>query len=214
VPIDVFAADEQHERPVEVGRWTTLARQVLGARRVRGHAEVSLLFVDRQAMASLNERFLESQGPTDVLAFPIEDQPVSGRSPDSGGPGPGGNDLEGEPPLLLGDVVICPAVAAENAAEHEVAYEDEVALLVVHGLLHLLGMDHEADKDAEAMEALERQLLQRYYAAPASDGKFRSMLAGRRRQAEPGGSDRGGLATEGTERGARRAPPPDDAAGP
>ena len=60
---------------------------------------------------------------------------------------------------LLGDVVICPAVAARNAAEHEVPLEDEVALLVVHGLLHLLGMDHEDDAEAERMEALEQQLL-------------------------------------------------------
>ena len=61
--------------------------------------------------------------------------------------------------MLLGDVVICPVVAARNAVEHEVPFEDEVALLVVHGLLHLLGMDHENDAEAERMEALEQQLL-------------------------------------------------------
>ncbi len=64
---------------------------------------------------------------------------------------------------LLGDVVICPAVAARNALEHEVALEDEIALLVVHGLLHLLGLDHEDDAEAERMEALEQDLLNRYY---------------------------------------------------
>jgi hypothetical protein len=64
---------------------------------------------------------------------------------------------------LLGDVVICPAVAARNAVEHEVSLDDEVALLVVHGLLHLLGMDHEDDAEAERMEALEQELLTRFY---------------------------------------------------
>ena len=65
--------------------------------------------------------------------------------------------------MLLGDVVICPAVAAHNAVQHEVPFEDEIALLVVHGLLHLLGMDHENDGEAERMEALEQQLLTRLY---------------------------------------------------
>jgi len=60
-------------------------------------------------------------------------------------------------------VVVCPAIAARNAVEHEVALEDEVALLVVHGLLHLLGLDHEDDAEAERMEALEQQLLDRFY---------------------------------------------------
>ena len=65
--------------------------------------------------------------------------------------------------MLLGDVVICPAVAATNAVEHGVIFDDEIALLVVHGLLHLLGMDHELDEQAERMEQRERQLLDRFY---------------------------------------------------
>jgi len=65
--------------------------------------------------------------------------------------------------MLLGDVVICPAVAARNAVDHGVTADDELALLVVHGLLHLLGMDHAADADAARMEALERTLLLRHY---------------------------------------------------
>ena len=88
----------------------------------------------------------------------------SGRSPDYGGSGPGAEPEE-VALTLLGDVVVCPAVAARNAEEHEVAVDDEVALLVVHGLLHLLGMDHENDAEAERMEALERQLLDRFYRA-------------------------------------------------
>jgi probable rRNA maturation factor len=127
--------------------------------------EVSLLFVDEIAIAALNERFLERAGPTDVLAFPVEDDPVPpGRFPDMGGTGPG-SEADDEPPLLLGDVVVCPAVAERNAQDRSIRYDDEIALLVVHGLLHLLGMDHVIDAEAEAMEALERQLLSTFYQA-------------------------------------------------
>jgi probable rRNA maturation factor len=157
--VDVFAADEQSAAPVELERWSTLARCVLESRGIKGQAEVSLLFVDEEAIAALNARFLERTGPTDVLAFPVEDDPLPpGRFPDMGGTGPGAGGRD-EPPLLLGDVVVCPSVARRNAAERSVGYEDEIALLVVHGLLHLLGMDHQIDAEAEAMEALEQQLL-------------------------------------------------------
>ena len=148
---------------MDVARWAELARQVLDARGVKGETEVSILFVDEDAIAALNEQFLSKSGPTDVLSFPIEDEPgPTGRSPDLGGSGPG-SAVEPGPLSLLGDVVVCPTVAARNALEHEVAFEDEVALLVVHGLLHLLGMDHEDDAEAERMEALEQQLLDRFY---------------------------------------------------
>jgi probable rRNA maturation factor len=163
VTIDVFAADEQQAHPMDVARWAELARLVLAARGIKGETEVSLLFVDEDAIAALNEKFLGKSGPTDVLSFPIEDEPgPAGRSPDLGGSGPGTSPEEGVL-SLLGDVVICPAVASRNAVAHEVSLDDEVALLVVHGLLHLLGMDHENDAEAERMEALEQQLLQRFY---------------------------------------------------
>jgi probable rRNA maturation factor len=161
--VDVYAADEQNDRPVELERWANLARSVLVARGVKGKAEVSLLFVDEEAIGALNKQFLGKDGPTDVLAFPIEDEPVpGGRLPDLGGPGPASRQRD-EPLTLLGDVVICPAVALRNAAEHQVSFDDEVALLVVHGLLHLLGMDHQVDAEAERMERLERKLLARYH---------------------------------------------------
>src|SRR3974390_352683 len=123
---------------MDVARWATLARQVLEARGVKGETEVSLLFVDEEAMAALNQQFLGKSGPTHVLSFPREDEPgPTGRSPDFGGTGPGTSAEEGAF-TLLGDVVICPDVAARNASEHGVSFDDEVALLVVHGLLHLL----------------------------------------------------------------------------
>jgi len=165
VTLDVYAADEQADHPVAVERWSRLARSVLTAEGVVSDTEVSLLFVDEAAMASLNERFLDGDGPTDVLAFPIDKEPdQGGRSPDEGGTGPGGElpGDEGQMPVLLGDVVVCPSVAAKNASVHSGTLEDELALLVVHGLLHLLGMDHEEDEEAESMERRERELLDRF----------------------------------------------------
>jgi probable rRNA maturation factor len=137
---------------------------VLEAEGILSETEVSLLFVDEATIAALNVRFLEKEGPTDVLSFPIEDESDrSGRSPDEGGTGPGSIEADTGRLVLLGDVVICPAVAARNAVEHEVTVDDELALLVVHGILHLLGMDHELDEEAERMEQREQQLLSRFY---------------------------------------------------
>jgi probable rRNA maturation factor len=165
--VEVFAADEQDDYPVDTLRLVHLAEAVLADEGVRGDAELSMLFVDETAIADLNRRFLGKDGPTDVLAFPIDDEPAeSGRSPDSGGSGPGFTGEPEEAPTLLGDVVICPAVAHRNAPEHAGSYEDELALLVVHGVLHLLGMDHLDDDEAAAMEERERQLLIRHHGGP------------------------------------------------
>ncbi len=163
--VEVFVADEQQAFPVEHLRWLRLAEQVLAEEGVRGDVELSVLFVDEQAMSDLNLRFNQKQGPTDVLAFPIDEEPTEGgRSPDSGGTGPGYTPAEpSDLPTLLGDVVICPSVASRNAEEHGVTYEDEVALLLVHGILHLMGMDHVDSDEAEAMEARERELLGKFH---------------------------------------------------
>jgi len=161
--IDVFAADEQDQKSVDVRSLGDMTKRVLEFLALKGDVEVSLLFVDEASMAELNERFMGEEGPTDVLAFPIEDDPEpSGRSPDEGGTGPGGPPEDPEVPLMLGDVVVCPAVAQQNADERGVAYEDEVELLVVHGLLHLLGMDHEEEDEAQLMETRQRDLLTRF----------------------------------------------------
>jgi probable rRNA maturation factor len=161
VSAEVFAADEQSNRPVDLARWVRLAERVLADRAISDGAELSLMFVDETAIAGLNERFLGRKGATDVLSFPIEDELIGpGHVPasEASGPGRGPAELE-EMPLLIGDVVICPEIAWRQAPEHAGSYDDEIALLVVHGILHLLGMDHEDDEEAAAMEALEQQLL-------------------------------------------------------
>jgi len=163
--VEVFAADEQDEAPVDAARWVRLAERVLEAEGMRGDTELSMLFVDEVSMADLNKRFRGEEGATDVLAFPIDEDAVEGgRSPDSGGPGPGVSVSEPyEIPIVLGDVVVCPLVAQRNAPAHAGTYDDELALLVVHGILHLLGMDHTDDREAVVMEQRERELLDRFH---------------------------------------------------
>jgi probable rRNA maturation factor len=163
----VFSADEQSAVEVDVEAYATLARAVLDAESVRGLCELAVYFIDEEAIAELNERFLAGDGPTDVLAFPIDDDfaVAGGRSPDSGASGPDRSPPDtSEVPILLGDVLVCPAVAARNAVEHGRTVADELALLVVHGTLHVLGMDHAEDDEATRMQARERELLERHWA--------------------------------------------------
>ncbi|HEX3424864.1 MAG TPA: rRNA maturation RNase YbeY [Acidimicrobiales bacterium] len=187
--IEIFVADEQNDHPVDTLRWIRLAEAVLLDEGVPGEAELSMLFVDEAAMTDLNKRFLGKDSPTDVLAFPIDEEPVEGgRSPDSGGTGPGDVSEPTDLPTVLGDVVICPAVAHRNAPEHAGTYEDEVALLIVHGLLHLMGMDHEDDDEAEAMEDRERALLAKFYKPPPASIPAASAAPGESPATDPVGA--------------------------
>jgi probable rRNA maturation factor len=161
--VEVFGANEQSDVEVDVVRWVRLAQLVLAEERVPGVAELSLIFVDEQSITDLNERFLGGTGPTDVLAFPMDDDVVlGGRQPDQGGRGPGAPAEAGEPPSLIGDVVVCPQVAAAQAPEHGWTTEEELALLVVHGVLHLLNYDHADPREHAAMQRRERELLARF----------------------------------------------------
>jgi probable rRNA maturation factor len=156
----VFVADEQSDVTIDLLRWSRLAQLVLDTERVAPDVHVALVFVDEPSMAQLNERFLGQPGPTDVLAFPIDDDvPESGRVPDRGGKGPGSAGEPTEPPVLLGDVYVCPSVAVRQAAERSIEIDAELALLVVHGLLHLLDYDHTEPDETEAMQGREREIL-------------------------------------------------------
>ena len=167
--MSVFASDEQSDVEVDLGRYLRLARLVLDAERAPDDCEVSLIFVDETAISDLNARFLDGTGPTDVLAFPIDDDHVpSGRQPDEGGRGPGASNDPSDAPVVLGDVVLCPAVAERQAPEHAGTLDEELALLVVHGVLHLLNYDHAEADDAVAMQRRERELLERFRVAESS----------------------------------------------
>jgi len=168
---EVFVADEQKDVPVDIARWSALAEAVLHEEGVRGAAELSVLFVDETSIAELNERFMEHAGPTDVLAFPIDADAVwAVHDPLASGPDRAEPDLD-EIPLLLGDVVVCPAVAARNAPDHAGTIDDELALLVVHGVLHVLGHDHAEADEAAVMRARELALLEaHHWGGPAPAG--------------------------------------------
>jgi probable rRNA maturation factor len=170
-PVQVSGFDEQTAVPVEVTRWVRLAQLVLREERVDPDAEVGLVFVDEQAITDLNRRFLDSDGPTDVLAFPLDDDGASiGRDPDEGGRGPGAPADALEPPVVLGDVVVCPSVALRHATGRGDTIDDELALLVVHGVLHLLEYDHTEPGDAERMQTRERELLAHFREHEATGG--------------------------------------------
>lgn len=154
---EVYAADEQ-SIAIDPMRWVQLARAVLLDEGIRGLAELNILFVDEPSIAELNESFLGKAGATDVLAFPIDGETEGQLGNVPTGPGRAAPDVD-DLPLLLGDIVICPAVAAAQAADHAGTFDDELALLCVHGVLHVLGYDHEVDEDGERMRQREVDLL-------------------------------------------------------
>ncbi len=148
--MNILFADEQDE-PIVTNELLRLAETVLEAEGLDPDTGVSLVLVDEDQMTELNEQHMGKSGPTDVLSFPIEDA-TPGNPPVRAG---------GGPPIELGDVFIAPAVVHRNAEQRGVPFEDELALMVVHGLLHLLGWDHEVDEEALRMEAREREFLAR-----------------------------------------------------
>lgn len=166
-PPRVHGADEQSAVPVDLIRWVQLAEHVLRGERAPDDAEMALVFVDRATITDLNVRYLDGAGPTDVLAFPLEDEIPVGRMPDQGGRGPGATSEPAEPPMAIGDVIVCPDVARAQAEERGIPVDDELALLVVHGTLHLFGYDHAEPDEAARMQARERSLLESYAAGTA-----------------------------------------------
>tara|TARA_Y100001970_G_C13867922_1_gene667497 strand:- start:65 stop:538 length:474 start_codon:yes stop_codon:yes gene_type:complete len=148
----IVHSDLPHHDPeadIETERWGKLAQQALTTENIT-EGELSIFFVDERTIASLNEAHMGETGPTDVLAFPI-DGPESAANQRS--------TRKGHPPQLLGDIFVCPVVARRNANEHGKLFEDEVALLVIHGVLHILGHDHAEDEEKRIMQQREKILL-------------------------------------------------------
>lgn len=151
----VVVSDEQTEHPIDASRWADLARAVLLDHEVDG--ELTLSFVDRDEMTELNSTHMGVDAPTDVLAFPL----------DADGLGDPGTGI----PVLVGDVVICPSVAVDAVDTHAGTFDDEIALLVVHGVLHVLGHDHADPDESAAMRAAERRELEaHHWRGAAPDG--------------------------------------------
>jgi len=170
---EVFCSDEQSDVEVDLVRWQSLAEQVLAAEGVCGGTELSVIFVSEEAISELNESFLGDIGPTDVLSFPIDAADLE-ISPATSGTTRGPDRAPLDPsdvPLLLGDVVLCPAVAAKQAPTHAGTLDDEIALLIVHGILHVLGHDHAEAQETAAMRSRERELLEQlHWRGPAPAG--------------------------------------------
>ena len=156
----MHGADEQTAVTVDLMRWVRLAEHVLRGERAPDDVEMAVVFVDSATIADLNQQYLDGTGPTDVLAFPLEEEIPVGRYPDEGGRGPGASSDPPEPPMAIGDVVVCPEVAQRQATERSSTLDDELALLVVHGTLHLFGYDHAEPDDAARMQRREQELLE------------------------------------------------------
>lgn len=130
-----------------------VARFALERMDVHSEAELSIHIVDLDTIAELHERWLDLEGPTDVMSFPMDElTPGSGR-PDAKDPGP----------AMLGDIVLCPAFAEKQAKKAGHDLEHELSLLTVHGCLHLLGYDHVTPAEEQEMFSLQNEILSEWY---------------------------------------------------
>jgi probable rRNA maturation factor len=131
---------------LDLGAFVRLAEFVLEREDVPDQAELSLAVVEIEEMTELNTGYRDAEGATDVLSFGCDD------------PCP----VEGDEPITLGDVVIAPEIAQQQAEELGHTIEVELNLLLVHGILHLLGYEHDSEEGAAVMRAREETLLSAY----------------------------------------------------
>jgi len=131
---------------VDEAEIVALARHVLAQMHVHPQAELSVVLVDESAMEQLHVQWMDEPGPTDVLSFPMDELRP-------------GTDGEDSPAGLLGDVVLCPQVAATQARQAGHSTAEELLLLTTHGILHLLGYDHAEPDEEKEMFGLQRKLL-------------------------------------------------------
>jgi probable rRNA maturation factor len=170
---------------------TELGRFVLDALRIDPLAEVSVLLVDPDTMAALHQQWMDLPGPTDVMAFPMdaaEGPSIRAERHDPSAP-PGTDEDPGA--ALLGDVVLCPAVAADQASSAGHSTEAELHLLCAHGILHLVGYDHGEPEDEREMFELQSRLLHEWTRStnrppirsplPGTGGELRDSPTGRQR---------------------------------
>lgn len=156
----VTVLDEQDEVEIDAERWRVLTEAVVADLGAAGMA-LTVSFVDAATIAELKAEHLDGDGsPTDVLAFPMDEPPAAADD---------ATDRTDGPPLVLGDIVVCPSVARDQAPGHAGSLEDELALLLVHAALHLVGHDHAEADDTDAMQSEERRLLAAVHGPLAAD---------------------------------------------
>ena len=136
---------------VDVAEFARLARFTLGRMRVHPEAELCLRLVDEPTIAEYNRRWMDKEGPTDVLSFPMDELRPAG---------------EGEPEEegILGDMLLCPQYATEQAPRFHRSPADEMHLLTIHGILHLLGYDHAEPAEKAEMWEVQGRLLEAWRA--------------------------------------------------
>ncbi|MDO5720961.1 MAG: rRNA maturation RNase YbeY [Actinomycetaceae bacterium] len=141
---------------LDVTEFAQICEYVLTSLHVSSQSECSVIFVDPDAMEQLHVKWMDLEGPTDVMSFPMDElRPGTAEHPTSAG--------------TLGDIVICPQVAQKQALTAGHSAVEEMLLLTVHGLLHLLGYDHAEPEEERYMFALQRQLLLTFLAQRGSE---------------------------------------------
>jgi probable rRNA maturation factor len=146
--VNVDVLDESGS-DVDVVALTQLCRFVMRRMRLHPATELTVRLVDLQTITVLNEKWMGATGPTDVLSFPMDEL----------NPGRDNRDPEEEPEGYLGDIALCPEVAAQQAPAAGHSTSDEVELLTVHGILHLLGYDHATPEEHSEMFGIQGRLL-------------------------------------------------------
>ena len=140
---------------LDVRRLSRLARFVMEQMRVHPQAELCIKAVDEDTIAELNGQWMEKDGPTDVLAFPMDELR------------PGSEEVP-SPEGVLGDIVVCPQVAIKQAEVAGHPAINEILMLVTHGMLHLVGFDHAEPGEEKEMFGLQAELLKAFYEAESA----------------------------------------------
>lgn len=140
----------ESEIELELDRVQSLAIHVRDELKLHPQVDVGVIFVDEDAMTELHVKWMDEPGPTDVLSFPMDELRP-------------GSELLPSPEGILGDIVVCPQVAAEQAVKAGHSTMEEILLLVTHGMLHLVGFDHAEPEEEKEMFGLQKKFLASFY---------------------------------------------------
>jgi probable rRNA maturation factor len=141
--------DNETDWDIDQTRVNALAEFAMDRMRLHPNTDLFIRFVDLKTMEELHIKFMDEPGPTDVLSFPMDELVP-------------GDNLSVAPEGILGDVVVCPDFAKDQAEKAGHAPIDEMLLLITHGILHLLGFDHAEPEEEREMFALQNQILKEF----------------------------------------------------
>lgn len=149
--MEILVDNRQTEVDINPKLFERLARFILTQEKVHKSAELAIVFVEPEEIKELNSRFRSLDIATDVLSFSMLEDTGEIVNPDK------------MYPLLLGDIIICPHIAAQQAPLENHTVEQELSFLVVHGILHLLGYDHDIIRDQKRMKAREKEIFEDFF---------------------------------------------------